>query len=82
MREVVEQTVHQTSNPDVVIAEFEVAGVAVATGRPYWIRDAGVLTARGGQIVSCRDCWSPLADAEILGGVDQLLVFADARGEA
>lgn len=82
VREITEQTVHRTSDPDVVVAEFEAAGVAVATGRPYRIRYVAVLTARGGEIASYRDYWSPLAGAEILGGLDELMTFAGAEPKA
>lgn len=82
VQEITEQTVHQTSDPNVVVAEFEVAGMAVASGRPYRIRYVGVLAARDGQVVSYRDYWSPLAGAEILGGAEQLLAFADVQDSA
>jgi ketosteroid isomerase-like protein len=82
VREITEQTVHQTSDPDVVVAEFEAAGVAVASGRPYRIRYVAVVTARDGEIVSYRDYWSPLAGAEILGGLDELMAFAGGESNA
>jgi uncharacterized protein len=81
VREITEQTVHPTSDQDVVVAEFEAAGVAVASGRPYRIRYVAVLTAHNGEIVSYRDYWSPLAGAEILGGLDELTA-AFAGGES
>jgi len=71
VQEITERTVHQTTDPDRVIAEFEAAGVVVATGRPYRMRYVAVLTARDGEIASYRDYWSPLAGAEILGGLDE-----------
>lgn len=79
VREITEQTVHQTTDPHVVIAEFEAAGVAVATGRPYRMRYAAVLTAMDGEIASYRDYWSPLAGAEILGGLDELTAAFGGR---
>lgn len=81
VREITEQTIHQTTDPDVVIAEFEAAGVVVATGRPYRMRYVAVVTARNGEIASYRDYWSPLAGAELLGGLDELTA-AFAGGES
>jgi ketosteroid isomerase-like protein len=73
IREITEKTVHETADPEVTVAEFEVAGVAVATGKPYRLGYIAVLTVRDGEIRHYRDYWSPLAAAEVLGGADQLL---------
>jgi uncharacterized protein len=64
--------VHQSVDPEVVVVEFEVDGVAVRTGRPYEMRYIAVLTVRDGQIQRYRDYWSPLAAATALGGLDEL----------
>ncbi|MCF6472246.1 nuclear transport factor 2 family protein [Nonomuraea sp. MG754425] len=72
VREITDRIVHQSVDPEVVIAEFEAAGVAVATGRPYRLRYVAVITVRDGEIHSYRDYWSPQAAAEILGGADEL----------
>jgi uncharacterized protein len=83
VREITEQTIRQTTDPDVVIVEFEAAGQVVATGQPYRMRYAAVVTALDGEIVSYRDYWSPLAAAELLGGLDELTVaFADGGPNA
>lgn len=76
IREFPEKTVHQTLDPEVVIAEFEAAGIVVATGQPYRMRYIAVITVRDGEIRRYRDYWSPLAAAEAMGGADKLL---DAR---
>lgn len=67
IREVAAKTVHQTTDPEVSIAEFELAGVAVATQKPYRLRYIVVLTVREGLIRRYRDYWSPLAVADVLG---------------
>ena len=54
------QVVHQSTDPDVVIAEFEAEGVVVATGEPYRAAYIVVVTTRDGEIVSYRDYWNPL----------------------
>lgn len=67
IREVAAKTVHQTTDPEVSIAEFELAGVAVATQKPYRLRYIVVLTVRDGLIRRYRDYWSPLAVTDVLG---------------
>lgn len=73
--------VHQTADPDVVIVEFQVDGVAVKTGRPYPMRYISVITTRDGEIVCYRDYWNPLAVASALGGLAEMAA-AFAGGQA
>ena len=73
IRRFTEQRIHETTDPAVVIAEFEVDGVAVRTERPYRLRYVAVVSVRDGEIRHYRDYWSPLAAAEALGGVDELM---------
>ncbi|MCP2167282.1 nuclear transport factor 2 family protein [Goodfellowiella coeruleoviolacea] len=83
VREITECTVHETADPDVVVAEFEAAGRVVATGRPYRMRYVAVVTARDGEITRYRDYWSPLAGAELMGGLDELTsAFATTGAQA
>jgi ketosteroid isomerase-like protein len=67
VRGIVSQVRHQTLDPNTVIAEFEVEGVAVATGAPYRMRYIAVVTVGADGIRNYRDYWSPLAAAEALG---------------
>jgi ketosteroid isomerase-like protein len=69
---VVSPTVHDTTDRDVVIVEFDVEGIAARSGRPYSMPYIAVITARDGEIAHYRDYWSPLAAAEALGGLDEL----------
>ena len=73
VREIPAKMLHQTDDPDVVIAEFEAAGIVVATGQPYTMRYIAVITVRDGEIARYRDYWSPLAATEAMGGAEQLL---------
>ena len=59
------QVVHQSTNPDVVIAEFDAEGVVVATGKPYRFSYIAVITLLDGEIVSYRDYWNPLYVQEL-----------------
>lgn len=67
VREVPERVVHRTEDPDVLIVEFTVNGVVVATDKPYTMRYIAVITVRDGEIQHYRDYWSPAAAAEIIG---------------
>jgi ketosteroid isomerase-like protein len=72
IRDVTAKTVHETADPAVVVVEFTVAGVVVAKQTPYELSYVAVITVEGGEIRRYRDYWSPLAAAEVLGGVDEL----------
>ncbi|WP_434449877.1 nuclear transport factor 2 family protein [Lentzea sp. E54] len=54
------QVVHQTTDPDVVIVEYDAEGVLVPTGEPYRHSYVVVVTTRDGEIVNYRDYWNPL----------------------
>ena len=68
VREIPERAVHRTEDPAVVIVEFTVNGVVVATDKPYTMPYIAVITVRDGEIQHYRDYWSPAAAAEILTG--------------
>lgn len=78
LRAITSRTVHRTADPEVVVVEFEVDGIAVRTGRPYRMRYISVITVRGGEITGYRDYWSPVAAAEALGGADELAALGGA----
>ena len=78
VREVTAKTVHETTDPAVVVAEFTAAGVVVASQKPYELSYVAVITVANGEIRHYRDYWSPLAAAEILGG--DLAAFGGDRG--
>jgi ketosteroid isomerase-like protein len=59
------QVVHQSTNPDVAVVEFDAEGVVVSTGRPYRFSYIAVITLRDGEIVSYRDYWNPLYVQEL-----------------
>lgn len=68
LRAITSKIVHQTLDPEVVIVEFSVDGVAVRTGGPYRVSYVAVIRVRNGQIVTFRDYWSPIAAAAAFGG--------------
>ncbi|MFF7651395.1 nuclear transport factor 2 family protein [Streptomyces sp. NPDC007983] len=73
LRAVVHEAVHRTADPGVLIVEFTVDAVAVATGRAHRIDYVAVITVRDGEIVSYRDYWNPLM-------LDDGLTFAAEGG--
>jgi ketosteroid isomerase-like protein len=59
--------VHQTSDPEVIVAEFEYRGVIPATGGPFAIPSVFVMRIRDGQIVESRDYGDHAEIARIFG---------------
>jgi ketosteroid isomerase-like protein len=55
--------VHETVDPELIVTEFEVHGVAA--GGPYQFSNLQVMTVREGEIVSLRDYWNPLDRPEL-----------------
>ncbi|MCZ4519352.1 nuclear transport factor 2 family protein [Rhodococcus ruber] len=76
VRELTSKTVHATADPDVAVAEFELAGIAPKTGNAYSMRYVAIITTDGSHIRNYRDYWSPLAAAEAIGTTDDLTAFA------
>lgn len=65
--------IHETTDPEVVIAEYRVHGRVVATGRPFVLPFICVITVRDGRIVHSRDYANPVAGAVALGRVPALV---------
>jgi ketosteroid isomerase-like protein len=62
-------TVHETTDPEVVILETEVTGTTLATGSPFrFVSGVGVVTVRDGDVVGYRDYTNVLGAARITGG--------------
>jgi uncharacterized protein len=68
-----DMTVYETADPGVIIAEYDAHGTVTGTGRPYQLRYLQVVKVRDGQITLWRDYWDPLASAELLGRIPELL---------
>ncbi|MBL6276558.1 nuclear transport factor 2 family protein [Micromonospora fiedleri] len=58
--------VHETTDPDVIVAEMAISGRMVANGEPYTVRYVAVLTIAGGLIRHYRDYWNPLILTETM----------------
>lgn len=58
--------IHETTDPEVVIVEYDAHGTVIATGAPLHQVIIAVLRIRDGLVVSYRDYLNPLVLAETL----------------
>jgi ketosteroid isomerase-like protein len=65
--------IHETADPEVIVAEFEYRGVVVETGEPFTQPGIFVLRVRDGEIVSSRDYFDHLTAARVRGHLDELV---------
>jgi ketosteroid isomerase-like protein len=77
-------TIHETTDPEVIVAEFEYQGTVVDTGEPFAVPGIFVLRVRNGEIVSSRDYFDHVAAARVRGQFDALVktVMADSATPA
>ncbi|BBH70668.1 hypothetical protein ACTI_73530 [Actinoplanes sp. OR16] len=61
--------IHETTDPEVVIVEYEAHGNVIPTGAPLHQTIIAVLRIRDGLVVSYRDYLNPLVLAEIMVSV-------------
>jgi ketosteroid isomerase-like protein len=74
--------VHTTTDPEVIVAEFEYAGTIVATGEPFRVPAIFVLRVRDGLIVESRDYIDHLSMIRARGQVDELVAHLREPAEA
>ncbi len=72
-------SVHQTHDPEVIVAELELHGTVIGTGRPVRLRSIAVIRVQGGQIVSYRDYYNPIAPAEATGRLPELFSMLSSQ---
>lgn len=65
--------VHETQDPEVIVAEFQYRGTVTATGEDYAVPCVFVMRVRDGQIVESRDYIDHLTSARVRGQLDQVL---------
>jgi uncharacterized protein len=65
--------VHETQDPEVIVAEFDYVGTVIATGEPFRVPCVFVLRVRDGLIVESRDYIDHLAMIRARGEQDQLI---------
>lgn len=61
--------IHETTDPEVVIVEYDAYGTVLPTGAPLHQSIIAVLRIRDGLVVSYRDYLNPLVLAEVLEGI-------------
>ena len=66
-------TIHETADPEVIVAEYELHGEMTGAGEPFSARYAMVLTVRDGHIVHSRDYADPITGARLLGRLPDLI---------
>lgn len=67
--------VHQTTDPEVIVAEFDYVGTVLATGAPYRTPCIFVLRVRDGLIVESRDYIDHVANIKARGQVEDFIAF-------
>ena len=69
--------VHETMNPEVVVAEFDLYGEIRPTGETFQMAFVHIYRVRDGRIVSLRDYWNPqIISAQLETTTNGLLVGA------
>jgi len=66
-------TIHETADPEVIVAEFEYQGTVAETGESFALPGIFVLRVRNGEIVSSRDYFDHVTAARIRGQLDALV---------
>jgi uncharacterized protein len=70
--------IHETADPEVIVAEFEYRGTILATGKPFAVPCVFVMRVRDGLIVESRDYVDHVAFARARGTLDALLAPAQS----
>jgi uncharacterized protein len=65
--------VHETADPEVIVAEFEFRGTILATGAPFAVPCVFVMRIRNGLIIESRDYIDHVAFARASGTLETLL---------
>ena len=74
--------VHETADPEVVVAEWDYDGLVTTTGRSFQVSNIQVSRVRDGKIVGSRDYHNHVVLAEALGGLGPLLERLGGGGKA
>jgi ketosteroid isomerase-like protein len=65
--------IHQTTDPETIIVEYQVHGEMVDTGETFRLNFVMFMTIRDGLITHTRDYADPITGARILGKLPELL---------
>lgn len=72
-------TIHETADPEVIVAEFEYQGVNTDTGEEFRQPGIFVLRVRDGEIVESRDYFDHLSTARVRGQLGALVEAVVAK---
>lgn len=76
-------TLHETADPEVIIAEYELAGRVAATQKPFVVGYIMVIRVRDGLIVHSRDYNNPLTILRAMDAApEQLAAMLATDGDA
>jgi len=81
-REPADITIHETLDPEVIVAEFEYRGTVADTGEPFALPGIFVLRVRNGEIVESRDYFDHLTSARVRGQLDEVVAAVKAEATA
>jgi ketosteroid isomerase-like protein len=70
--------IHETTDPEVIVAEFDYAGRVTTTGRTFRVANVIVARIRDGKIVASRDYHNHVAIGDALGELAEVLTTAAA----
>jgi ketosteroid isomerase-like protein len=79
IREVANVRIHETTDPEVIVAEFEYQGNVAGSGEPFALPGIFVLRVRDGEIVSSRDYFDHVTSARIRGQLGELIAAVNAQ---
>jgi ketosteroid isomerase-like protein len=72
--------VRETSDPEVVVAEWDYDGLVTSTNRSFQVANIQVSRVRDGQITASRDYHNHFVLADVLGRLPALLVALAKTG--
>ena len=72
------RSVPATTDPEVIVAEFEYQGTVAETEEPFVLPGIFVLRVRDGEIISSRDYFDHVTAARVRGQLDALVAAVQA----
>lgn len=72
------ETRHETARPDTLVVEWEADAVGMRSGRRYRLPYVSIVEVGALGILSFRDYWSPLANGQALGRLDELIAMQES----
>ena len=69
-RGILQQQIHLTLDPDIIIVELTLEGSIISTGRAFNSKYVWIMKMKDGKLIHQRDYWNPLTLLEARGGLD------------